>query len=102
MNNEEIKLKLAEPMEWQPAIIAPSEQVTRLHGVDTGEVSKFAGQRIRVRPSIHEVHSITIAMYCPTKQVIEVHPEDAKRLWPDMFPRYGQPIQICTCRVLMD
>jgi hypothetical protein len=92
-------------LNWQPAIIASRKQVILLHGHDEGEVTQFAGQKIRVRLLPPEMGgSITVARYCPTKELIEVHPEDAERLWPWMFPRdcNRHPVRICTCRVLLD
>lgn len=88
--------------DWQPAIIASAEHIRKMHPRSlSDEVSKYAGQRIRVRENeaAHEAlkrlrHSF---LNCQGKG-IEVHPEDAARLWPELEGN----VSLCTCDILMD
>lgn len=90
--------------EWQPAIIAPREHVAKLHSVEPGFVSRYAGAVVRVRENEACRRSVgaqqKLYLGCPG-HAIEVHPEDAARLWPEDFEEYGN-VALCTCAVLTD
>ena len=90
--------------EWQPAVIASHEHVAKLHSTEPGYVSRLAGVVIRVREN-EECHKAMHAkqhfyLGCNGRS-IEVHPEDAERLFPEDFEQYGN-VALCTCAVLMD
>ena len=87
--------------EWQPAIIAPRKYVEAHHsGRDEGRVSCFAGERIKVREldeSYREMSYVMLNYGCKGRP-LEVHPDDAQRLWPSC----SDLTMICDCRVLVD
>lgn len=89
--------------EWYPAIIANKEHILKFHTIDGGRVSSMAGQRVRVRPSTEAQQEMEQkklqSMGCHGRH-LEVHPEDAERLWPDLVPEFK--ISICDCQILTD
>jgi hypothetical protein len=78
---------------WQPVRIAPKEKVAPYHNPDPGNVSKWGrasalgGEIIRVRLSedakfyLAKEHSEVLG--CSPERFVEVHPDDAHRLWPE-------------------
>jgi hypothetical protein len=90
--------------EWTPAIIAPSCHVLKFHVTDAGSVSKFAGQRIRVRPCRIAQSQVAIDAFellgC-TGRHLRVHPEDAVKFWPEIIED-GDDVTVCECNLLLD
>lgn len=108
MRREKLKMSTSErwfdKVEWQPAIIAPIEHVLKSHTRTAGMVARFAGEKIRVRRNA-EGHASLAAdaqrvLGCNGEH-LEVHPEDADRLWPE-FREDGSNISVCTCEIFMD
>lgn len=89
--------------EWYPAIIATRKHLEELHTTVPDQSSTdFAGERIRVRPhddADRELAKEKLFRGCKGK-LLEVHPEDAERLWPDLNEYHR--LAICTCAVLTD
>lgn len=90
--------------EWQPAVIASHEHVAKLHDPEPGIVSRFAGERVRVRRNEEcerqMGHLQRLYLGCPG-HTIELHPDDGWRLFPEDMERAGG-VALCTCAVLMD
>ena len=88
--------------EWQPARIAGSEHVLRFHKIDPLATSRFAGALIRVRRSDEahkQLHSeLKLWLGCDSEYTVEVHPEDAHKLWPDVDGNIG----LCEHQILTD
>ena len=84
--------------DWQPAVIASKEHVLRFHTIDPGAVSKFGPQygetwlaapqliRIRLSKDVKESIAAEHRLYlgCRADRFFEVHPKDARRLWPEL------------------
>lgn len=90
--------------EWQVGVIATHEHVKQLHKYEPGFVTRFAGEKIRIRENSECTEAMRpqqeLLLGCHG-QTIEVHPEDGARLWPEDFERVGA-IALCTCSVLTD
>jgi hypothetical protein len=88
---------------WQPAVIADSAYTLRSHTTDPGQVTRFAGQRIRVRLSDEPGKQVGTAarlwLGCNGRH-LEVHPEDAQRLWPDIAEEAN--VTVCDCELWLD
>jgi hypothetical protein len=86
---------------WQPAVIAPSEYVLKFHKVDPRAVTRYAGQVVRIRRNEdadnYSRASRWLMLGC-RGEGLELHAEDAKRLFPDIEER----VTLCTCYLLMD
>ena len=88
--------------EWQPARIAGSKHVLQFHQRDPLATSCFAGEIVRVRKS-DEAFAELIDEHrdylgCHATYMLEVHPDDARRLWPDINSNIG----ICEHQILTD
>lgn len=98
-----------EENDWQPVRIAPKETIARFHCPDPGEVSKWgradklAGSLIRVRISEEAREQLQtqhrLYLHCHARRFVEVHPEDAARLWPEIEGSY---IGLCEHQILAD
>ena len=91
---------MPEPI-WQPAIIASRERVLEHPWYDPGNITKHAGQRIR----------IWLDPEAPTPKCkgvyVLVHPDDAMRLWPEIYAQYSTEdydvhCVVCSCMILTD
>ena len=92
-----------EPSDWIPAVIVTHERLLWFHTHDAGQVTKFAGRTIKVR-RVHDVDPYLIEqarekLGCIAQRV-EVHPDDAWELWPDLASR--SRVTLCDCDLLMD
>ncbi len=90
--------------DWQPAVIAPRSHVEKLHKIDPGAVSQYAGQTIRVRKNDDaqkKVGELVRRELGCTGRMVEVHREDAERLWPRELEE-ADNVCICTCAILTD
>lgn len=91
-------------MDWQPAILASPEHVSKFHCINSPDVAAHAGKSVRVRvtncvpPSIKA--KFKLFLDCHAEQFLEVHPEDAEKLWPD--DERGLRTTICACCILTD
>lgn len=95
MNNEQ---------DWQPARIATREHILKSHTIDPGEVSKFAGEIVRVRrvestPEFEAMMLQKLMHLGCTGEGFEVHRDDVRRLWPEMI---AVNVSLCDCELLMD
>jgi|SRR5712664_1474315 len=105
MSNEEVeKIEAFVASDWTPAIIAMHEHALKFHKTDPGQVTRFAGEKVRVRLNDDadaawraERH---LFMGCVARG-LEVHPDDAMRLWPDLAEN-NTNVTICECVLLMD
>jgi hypothetical protein len=74
---------------WNHAVIASRGHITLFHQFDNGLISRFAGETIRIRPCSNLRKLLDLAVIhrsvleCNANTFVEVHPEDAKRLWPE-------------------
>jgi len=88
-------------MEWQPARIAGPKHVLQFHLIDPGAVSRYAGEIVLVRKSdevfkqLMQGHRTVLG--CHAEYMLEVHPDDCRRLWPDI-----DNVGICEHYVLTD
>lgn len=87
---------------WQPARIADSKHVLQFHVIDPLAVSRFVGEIVRVRKSDEAFRELIgehrNALGCNATYMLEVHPEDARRLWPDIDSNVG----LCEHQILTD
>jgi len=88
---------------WRPAVIVPARVLDLLHTRNPGTVTRYAGEKILVRQSIHATRSelphYRQAVGCPADEIVVVHPDDTNRLWPEFE---NTPVAICTCYLYMD
>jgi hypothetical protein len=99
-----VGVDMAEPDDWQPAIIADSKHCLRFHRIDPGQTTCHAGKKIRVRPcqeAHHFLKALSFLHLGCLGQHLEVHPEDAERLWPEITAR-GEIASVCDCQLLLD
>lgn len=92
--------------DWQPARIATHEHVLKSHTIDPGEVSKFAGEIVRVRrvestPAFEAMMLQKFVHLGCTGEGFEVHHEDVQRLWPEIAEQLVN-VSLCDCELLMD
>lgn len=93
--------------EWQPAVLATKEHLLQFHTKDPGRVSAHAGQIIRVQKltttdsMLFKIKALMFLHLGCKGEYLQVHPDDAKRLWPD--DEDGEtPLVLCEHSVMTD
>ncbi len=86
---------------WQPAVIASTEHVKKLHKIDPCAVTQYAGKIMRVRRNKDADEALRaerlLWLGC-RGEGLELHPEDAAKYFPDI----EEKVSLCTCYLFMD